>query len=528
MRNPKRRNLHTVKQQIASFAPEKWAGQQMGPSAPAFYKKEICDPVTGTRPTTTTFQRAAGTWIADSLIGQWAFVYDSAVANARRDNGVWYRITDNTADTITVSETISDASVDTVEVSMYNPISETLAHGESSTGAYSGCCYDGRYLWMAPRYANYILKLDTLTKDWVKIPHFQGSQAFEGCVFDGQSVWMVPREGDNWLKVDKDDHTITQWAHGLGSNVFSGAVFDGNHIWFAPRQAPLVRMDPCTMETTEYDLPGAPSNYKTVGANFDGKHVWIVPDGGTPYIYKIDPANPSEMVTIPKPAADNGFSNSIFDGVWLWLVPFLTTDTPLVRIHVTTNKLESIDIEESVTFHHHDGCFDGESLWLTPYNSADFIKVNPHTGEFTKFPHGQGESAFAGCLFDGRSIWWVPYKGVNIVRQFPPRYGTSRPWDQDTITEVDASSAGTTTVTMPRDTVRVTDSDGAGGSDIVLQLNDKSRPRRIVVANDSGNAIDISRNPDSVASAVTLNDGNAMVLYWSNRSSGLYNWGALT
>lgn len=526
-RTPARRNLTGIKHQAAGLLPERWAGQQMGPAAIPWYNKGMSAPIEGTRPTATTWQRSAGTWTVDALIGLWAFIYDSTDPNPRRDTGEWHRITDNTADTLTLATSVT-AGLDRAEISMYNPISQEVAHGESGTGAYSGICFDGRYLWFAPRYADDILKLDSLTWDWEKIPHGQGNEAFEGCVFDGQCIWMVPRKADNWFKIDKDTNVITTWAHGLGDNTFSGAVFDGRYIWFAPRHVDLHRMDPATLEIQTYALAGSPATYKTVGANFDGKYVWIIPDGGTPYIYKINPITDT-IQTISKPNADYGYSNSIFDGTYLWLVPFLTADTPLTRIHVTTNKMETIDIGETYTFHHHDGCFDGESLWLTPYNSADFIKVNPYTGEYIKFPHGKGDSAFAGCLFDGRSIWWAPYKNDTIVRQFPPRFGESKPWDEDTITTVDASAAGVTTVTMPREKVRVTASDGGGGSDIVLQLNRKDRPRTIVIENDTANAIDVDLDPDGGGVSTTnLAAGDAIALHWTNASTGLYKYVALT
>lgn len=527
MRTPARVNLSGYKHQTPLALPERWAGLQMGPSAIPYYNIVPHDDVAGSRPTVTTFQRTAGTWSVAALAGQWAYIYDSGAADGKRDAGAWYRITTNTADTLTL-ETSVTPGVDTVIVSAYNPISETFAHGESASGAYSGCCYDGRYIWMAPRYADDILKLDTLTKDYEKIPHGQGSQAFEGCVFDGQHIWMVPREGDNYFKIDKDDHTITTWAHGLGSNVFSGAVFDGTHIWFSPRQAPLVRLNPSTMETTEYALPGAPADYKTVGCNWDGLHVWIVPDGATPYIYKIDPSNPDDIETIAKPDPDYGYSNSIFDGTWLWLIPFLTADTPLTRIAVDSNRIETIDLGDTYIHHHHDGCFDGESLWLTPYNSADIVRVNPGTGAIQKFPHGQGISAFAGCLFDGRSIWWIPYQADNVVRTFPPRFGTSRQWDQDTITVVSASAAGTHVISMPRDTVRVIASDGGDGTILQLSVSDKTRPRRIMIENDTANTITINLNPDGGGADTTdITNGNAIVLYWSNATTGLYKWGSL-
>lgn len=525
-RTPAKRNLHTLKQQAGTFSPERWAGQQMGPCAIPWYKKGMSEPIDGAQTSSTTWQRTDGSWTEDSLICQWAFLYDSSAANPRRDAGGWYRITDNTADTITVEGSIP-ADADTLELSMYNPISEEVEHGESGTGAYSGVCFDGRYLWFAPRYATNILKLDTLSWDWDKIPHGEGNEAFEGCVFDGQCIWMVPRKADNWFKIDKDDHTITKWAHGLGDNAFSGAVFDGRYIWFAPRAVDLHRMDPADLSIETFDLPGSPDTYQTVGANFDGKHVWIIPDGGTPYLYKINPET-SDIQTIDKPESEYGYSNSIFDGVWLWLVPFLTTDTPLTRVHVTTGKLETFDVGDSYTFHHHDGCFDGESLWLTPYNSADFIKVNPHTGEMVKYPHGKGDSAFAGCLFDGRSIWWAPYKSDTIVRQFPPRFGTTKPWDESEITLVDAPSSGAYTVTRPGTAVRVTDSDGGGGTELVLQLNRKTRPREIVVENDTGNTITINLNPDGGGGDTTnVNAGNAIRLSWTNASTGLYKWVAL-
>lgn len=499
----------------------------MGPTALAPYKIGMGAAIPGTRTAARTFDRTAGVWTVDALIGQFAFFYDSANPNPRR-TGEWHEITDNDANTITV-DADTTVGVDTVEICAWNPLSETMAHGESASGAYAGCCFDGRFMWFAPRFADDILKIDTLNWDYEKIPHGEGAQAFEGCVFDGEFVWMIPHRATKYLKIHAKKHTIVKWAHGIATAPYcSGATFDGENIWIAPRGAPLIRLNVHTHETTEYPIPSAANSYATVGANFDGKYIWLVPDGGTANIYKIDPANPGNPQSFAKGDTSWGYSNSIFDGVHLWLIPFLTTDTPLTKIHVTTGIQEYIDVGAGYTFHHHDGCFDGESLWLTPYNSEDFIKLDPYTHEMTKYPHGQGDSAFAGCLFDGRSIWWTPYKSANVIRMFPPRFGYKKPWDQDTITTI-AAASGVNEVTMPRDTVRVTSSDGGGASVLVLHHHQKARPKTVVVENDTANSIDIDLNPDGGGvSTITVATGNAVSLHWSNASTGLYKYVALT
>lgn len=66
------------------------------------FKCTLTNAIAGTRTNDTTFTRTAGTWTADALIDQYVFSYVDTDATT----GEWTKITDNDADTITISGTL--------------------------------------------------------------------------------------------------------------------------------------------------------------------------------------------------------------------------------------------------------------------------------------------------------------------------------------------------------------------------------------------------------------------------------------
>lgn len=108
------------------------------------FKCTLTDEIAGTRTSDTVFTRTAGTWSVDSLIGQYVFSYVNTDATA----GKWTIITDNDADTVTISGTLY-AGADRIKISTVRtvgitapgaPTDETTRPaGELSEGVYKFC-----------------------------------------------------------------------------------------------------------------------------------------------------------------------------------------------------------------------------------------------------------------------------------------------------------------------------------------------------------------------------------------------------
>jgi hypothetical protein len=104
------------------------------------FKCTYDDAITGTRTNDTTFTRTAGAWIVDALIDQYVFSYVDTVPAT----GTWLKITDNDADTITISGVLH-ASANRIRILIVRligitvPIAATknsLIDGELGTGNY--------------------------------------------------------------------------------------------------------------------------------------------------------------------------------------------------------------------------------------------------------------------------------------------------------------------------------------------------------------------------------------------------------
>lgn len=109
------------------------------------FKCTLTDEIAGTRTSDTVFTRDAdGTWVVDALIDQYVFSY----VDTDPTNGKWTKITDNDADTVTISGTlyagancIKISTVRTVGITVPGaPTDETTRPaGELSEGVYKFC-----------------------------------------------------------------------------------------------------------------------------------------------------------------------------------------------------------------------------------------------------------------------------------------------------------------------------------------------------------------------------------------------------
>jgi hypothetical protein len=285
----------------------------------------------------------------------------------------------------------------------------TNATSMNDVKGFVGAVYDGRYLYCSPWYkdtdaekeSGKVLRYDThLPYDddasWVvyDAEHedgFSGIRGLEGAVFDGKYVYFVPlhHEGIYWAKVlrydiSKEFTDPDSWevfnAESLDPEGtmagFVGATFDGKNIYFIPNP---------------FSTHGKVLRFNTT-EDFFSESSWD--------IYDLSDYDPDYF-------PDNGFFGGVFDGQYLYFVPF-NEGGKLLRLN-TKADFHSRDSWTSVTF---------ESLF--PNSGIDF------------------DRNFSGGVFDGRYIYFSPVTQGSVVR-FDTRgeFDDSLSWEMVIIKNID-------------------------------------------------------------------------------------------
>ncbi len=237
---------------------------------------------------------------------------------------------------------------------------------------YAGSAFDGRYLYLAPYQVNsvphgLVARLDT-TKPfgaaaWTLFDVATvtpSAKGFHGAAFDGRFVYLVPLENGTVARYDTTlpFASAASWSTfdlvaGLNAKAFSGSAFDGHFLYLAPFGAPggvVARYD-----TT---LP-----FATAGS-------WS----------KFD----ITMVA----AAAKGFNGALFDGRYVYLVPYFSGVASGVAARYDTL-----------------GTFAGTGAWST-FDIAGLAMT---------------ARGFIGGGFDGRYVYYVPFNNggpIGLVARF--------------------------------------------------------------------------------------------------------------
>ena len=271
-------NKYNAKGQSNRFAGNNGFGQ----GAVGFATPQMSAEVAGTRTSDTLFTRTAGTWIADALVGQYAFSYVAGTPIT----GIWLPITANTTTTLTINGTLQ-ATGTGVMTCPWNPTQAAYAQGQGAA-AFMGACFDGESVWLAPYNSSNLVKVNPATGAMTAYAHGQGAAAFAGACFDGESVWLAPRNSSNLIKVNPATGAMTAYAHGQGAGAFAGACFDGESVWLVPyNSSNLVKVNPATGAMTAY-AHGQGADAFT-GACFDGESIWLAPFYSSNLV-KVNPA----------------------------------------------------------------------------------------------------------------------------------------------------------------------------------------------------------------------------------------------
>jgi hypothetical protein len=255
----------------------------------------------------------------------------------------------------------------------------------NAVGSFCGGAFDGRYVYFAQE---------------------AGASTYVGRVsrYDTQGSFTA---GSSWSTFDVT--TVDANANG-----FISAAFDGRYLYLSGYQylsgvsAAAARYD--TRASFAAATSWSTFDPRTVnsaiagfeGSTFDGRYVYFVPRPGTSVAARYDTrgsfttgASWSSFDTTTLDARAAGFAGGVFDGRYVYLVPFYGPGY--------------VDHGVAVRFDTTQPSFAASSAWA----SFDVTSLNP------------GAMGFNGAAFDGRFIYFVPNQNTGgAVGSTLARYDT--------------------------------------------------------------------------------------------------------
>ena len=308
------------------------------------------------------------------------------------------------------------------------------------------------------------------------------SLGFAGGAFDGKNVYFVatsPSDGGLMLQHPVAG-AMNAWsafdfgALGIPKQQYQGASFDGRYVYYASRgQTPseALRYDTqadasfsATTAWTAFDVDSTgtdagkpPLGFS--GAVFDGRYVYFVPfNNGTVARYDTKPpvsdagasdaatdggsnafASAAHWSTFDTSTLDNrstGFEGAVFDGRFVYLVPFNagvlerydTTNTKGLGNPTAWSSYE-LDTLPNAPKNFAGAVYDGHYVYLVPHTGHITLRYDSAKGftgsAFTEFDiatvlpaYDAGAVAFNGGAFDGRFVYYVSGydNGSEIIR----------------------------------------------------------------------------------------------------------------
>jgi N-acetylneuraminic acid mutarotase len=246
---------------------------------------------------------------------------------------------------------------------------------------FAGAAFDGRYVYFVPFEDGTGQHADVLRYD-TRAPFVGGGSwqsfdagsvisgvtlaGFTGAVFDGTYLYFPNASGDghvlrydttqsftasgSWTAYDPGDHGVGTFPKG-----YFGAVFDGRYIYFSPSQ-------------NVFGPHGEVLRYDTVSP-FHTASSWSA-------------VNPSQLGVNQNANSDpTGYRGGIFDGQYVYFVPFATSGGP-------HGEVLRYDTESS---------FFSVSSWAS-YDPG-----------WSATPVGLDPDGYSGAAFDGQYIYFVPH-----------------------------------------------------------------------------------------------------------------------
>jgi len=344
---------------------------------------------------------------------------------------------------------------------------------------FMGAVFDGRYVYFVPDSNGQVTRYDTTGSftangSWSVFDTTAvdaNSKGFGGAVFDGRYVYFAPyNNGAYFGQVTRYDTTGSFTANGswsvfdttavdANSKGFYGAVFDGRYVYFVPRNNGVVFGQVTRYDTTGsftangswsvFDTTAVDANSKGFeGAVFDGRYVYFVPYDSVVdangQVTRYDTTGSftaagswSFFDTTAVNANSKGFRGAVFDGRYVYFVPFTGTGLSgqVTRYDTTgsftANGSWSVFNTTAVNANSkgfYGAVFDGRYVYFVPWNNgASFGQVTRYdtTGSFAAAGSWSffdttavdaNSKGFQGAVFDGRYVYFVPRNTGQVTR----------------------------------------------------------------------------------------------------------------
>ncbi len=383
---------------------------------------------------------------------------------------------------------------------------DASAIGGLVTRGYFGAVFDGRYVYFVPcrlmrGFHGVALRYDS-TGDFDSAESWEAYDAgstdgletvgYAGAVFDGRYVYYVPFTADDTrharvLRYDTEGGFTDEasWAAydagsvGGGRNLgYDGASFDGRYIYFAPfgydpfAHGRVLRYDSSGDFRSEtswavYDA-GATGGLNTrgyYGTAFDGRYVYFVPfhDGADFHgrVLRYDSSGDFDSAESweafdageTEGMATVGYKGAVFDGRYVYFVPFRTNDSRHGRVLRYDSSGDFTDEASWAAFDagstdgldttgYVGGEFDGRYVYFVPYSGEeniyhgralrydthnDFHTAASWTGYDISSTGGLTTRGFKYAAFDGRYIYYTPYHNSVVFNGIVVRYDATGP-----------------------------------------------------------------------------------------------------
>jgi hypothetical protein len=315
-------------------------------------------------------------------------------------------------------------------------------------------------------------------------PSDQGAdQSIPADAADASAVYSALSDMTKWSSFDMT--TVQAQANG-----FFGGAFDGRYVYFAPLISTAGfsgRIGRYDTQATFNTIPSwATFDTTTVnasatgffGAAFDGRYVYFTPgktSGSLVTRYDTQAAfgtgsSWATYDTVTVTAGANGFVGSVFDGRYVYFVPFNNTGGPdgIVARYDTQATFtagaswSSFDTTTvSAGANGFEGAvFDGRYVYLVPnsngggpdgivtrYDTQATFTTGASWATFGVTTVNANATGFSGAGFDGRYVYFVPYNnggfdGVVARYDTQATFTTAASWSTFDVATVNAGSVG--------------------------------------------------------------------------------------
>jgi hypothetical protein len=255
-----------------------------------------------------------------------------------------------------------------------------------------------------------------------------------------------------------------------GARGFRGGAFDGRYVYFAPQATNdgadglVVSFD--SQRPPEDARAWAAFDLTTVdarargfcGAAFDGRYLYLVPlsDVSAPHgvVARCDThvgfGSPQAWSTFDVAALNadaGGFTSSVFDGRYLYLVPGLTAPASALLTRYDTRgpfdapsswSAFSVSSIDPRAWGFWGAVFDGRYVYLVPYynGQSDGVVARYDTrgpyespaswSTFDIASLNAGARGFAGGAFDGRYVYFIPHDDNGADNGLVVRYDSTQ------------------------------------------------------------------------------------------------------